>query len=112
VTAHARLAVRIMDRTRTIDDFEMTTMVHDPAVLVLEAVLAAERLAERVHGCPAARVLSAAAMALVHEQIQEEGSSVGTRLLEDNWLVYVRIDQRTGPAIVHQTRPIPLLLAA
>ena len=112
MTAHARLAVRIMDRTRSIDDFDMTTVVHDPAVLVVEAVLAAERLADRVHGCPAACVLSAAAMALVHEQTQDEGASVGTRLLVDNWLVYVRIDQRTGPAIVHQTRPLPMLLAA
>jgi hypothetical protein len=101
-----------MDRTRRIDDFEMTTMAYDPAVLVLEAALAAERLADRIAGCPAASVLSAAAMALVHDQAHDEGFSVRTRLLVDNWLIYVRIDQRTGPAIVHEARPLPLLLAA
>lgn len=112
MTAQARLAVRLMDRTRRIDEFEMATMTYDPAVMMLEAAIAADALTARIPGAPDARAISAAAIALVHEQVLEEGFSVRTRLLKDNWLLYVRIDQRTGPVVVHRARPVPMLLAA
>lgn len=112
MTAQVRLTVRIMDRTRSIDRFEMLTLAYDPGVLMLEAALAAGRLADGTPGCPDARTLSSVAAALVHDQALDDGFSVRTRLLRDDWLLYVRMDHRSGPAVVHGPRQVPLPLAA
>ncbi len=112
MTSLARLAVRLMDRTRTTDEFEMGIMSYDPALIVLEASNYASALAGRTAGAPSTESLVRAAISLAHDQAMDDGFSVRTMLLEDDWLLLVRIDQRTGPAIRHADTEVPHLALA
>lgn len=112
MSALARLAVRLMDRTRMVDEFEMGTMSYDPALIVLEASAYATSIAGRVSEAPSPESIARAAIALAHDQVMDDGFSVRTRLLDGNWLLLVRIDQRTGPALRHPEADLPTLAMA
>jgi hypothetical protein len=112
MSASARLAVRLMDRTRRIDELEMKTLAHDPALLVLEASATAMRIARQLEGAPDEETIARAAIGLAYEQALEDGFSVRTALLDEGWLLLVRIDQRTGAAILHPQPCDGMLLAA
>lgn len=104
VTALARLTVRLMDRTRSVDEFEMATMQHDPALLVLEASSFALRLGSRANITIGTEDLARAAIELAYDQALADGFTVRTRILKEGWLLLVRVDRRTGPATI---APLP-----
>lgn len=112
MSAEARLTVRIMDRTRSVDEFEMAAMSYDPGVIVLEAAEFAERLASRMTDRPDAGRMVKTAMSLAYDQVVDDGFTVRTRIMDDGWLLLVRIDRRTGPAQIHRAQTVPMRMAA
>lgn len=94
-----RILVRLMDRVRLFDEFEMTSMEHRCDTLAGHAGSCAMALAARSKNGPCMGALSRTAATMVRDQIQEDDVSVRTALFEDGWLLLIRLDRRTGPAL-------------
>ena len=104
MTGEARILVRIMDRHRHIDEFDMKVVKDKPSILVLQAACSSLLLLENNAKAPHFVI---EAMEMASEMAHESGFSVRTRLLQDSWLLMVRVDHRKATPEEHA-----ILLAA
>ncbi len=89
----SRIRIRLMDRTRRFDHFRTVVAGDDLASAMLEVHSAAYAIAGGAGTCPCVTAVAMAATNMAHGQMSEDGVTVRTRLLEDNWLLLVRVDR-------------------
>ena len=107
----ARITVRLMNRTRTVDVFAMNEVADDGTDLCLQAGSFAHALCSDLDGCPDSRDVARLAILAAIDMAPEVGFSIRSRLLPGQWLLNVRIDRRTRKLAAVET-PVDYAMAA